>query len=679
VTFASEQESRQTTAAAEPIDEVIVTARKIEENVQDVPMSVQVLDAALLDVTNPTAFLDLQYAVPGLVVNNLGLNGSGFSLRGIADQGGSGVSVATHMNGVYLGSTHLAAATLFDLERIEALKGPQGTLYGRNATGGSINLVPQSPEPVPGAGVEGAWGSFDTLRVKGHVNVPFDQSAVRVAFAVSGGDGYIRNSVDGRRFAEKDFRGLRVSYRADVTDRLSLDLMAQRVEDDGAIGELWLPRPDFLADPSDIRLATVTQPNPFLDISSTIASANLEFDLGFATLRSISGYAHSKAENLDDCAGLPILAGCIRSVMPLEHRQVSQELRLASLPDEGLSWLAGLYVYDADGDRRFYQLTPTINPEPTSDSFNTTSDRSVAAFGQAAWRLDDRWTISAGLRLSRDRQNATTIGSGTEDSPTGARFEDTWTNDNWRVEVEYQADAGILLYSSVATGHRPGGITFLPGGIPDPFGPEHLTAFESGVKISQPDGPGTLNVAAFVYDFHDMQVSTATITEDGLIFETDNAAKAEIVGVDAEGELRLGERLSLSAGVVWLPKREFVSYRNDLAGDTLSGNLLTRAPEWTVATAIDYVQPLAGLGNLNVRFEYHYRSSFFYTVDNNPLFAQGSFGLLNTYLQYEPAGGRWYAFASGRNLGGVDYMNQVFLQSSPGYPDTYEAGFGYRF
>ena len=199
------------------------------------------------------------------------------------------------------------------------------------------------------------------------------------------------------------------------------------------------------------------------------------------------------------------------------------------------------------------------------------------------------------------------------------------------------------------------------------------------MKIGPPDRSGTLNIAAFVYDFEDMQVSTSTITDDGLIFETDNAANAEIVGVDAEAALRLGDRLSLSAGVVWLPRREFASYRNDRTGDTLSGNLLTRAPEWTVATALDYVQPLAGQANIKVHIEYHYRSSFFYTVDNNPLFAQGPFGLLNTYVQFEPAGGRWYAFASGRNLGGEDYFNQVFLQSSPGYPVAYEAGVGYRF
>ena len=200
---------------AGPLEEVIVTARKTEESAQRVPMSIQVLSAEFLDVTDPTHFFDLQNSVPGLVVNNLGLNGAGFSLRAVADQGGSSLAVATHLNGVYLGSSNLSTARLFDLERIEILKGPQGTLYGRNSTGGSINLITRAPEHGFSADIEAAYGSFETARVQGHVNVPFSRSALRLAFIASNGDGFIRNSVDDRRFAAKDFWGVRAAYRVE--------------------------------------------------------------------------------------------------------------------------------------------------------------------------------------------------------------------------------------------------------------------------------------------------------------------------------------------------------------------------------------------------------------------------------------------------------------------------------
>jgi iron complex outermembrane receptor protein len=672
-------EEQPQTATEAPLDEVVVTARKTEESVHDVPMSVQVLTSKLLDVVDSTHLFDLQYKVPGLVVNNLGLNGAGFSLRGIADQGGTGLSVATQMNGVYLGNSHLAVARMFDLDRIEVLKGPQGTLYGRNATGGSINFIPQPALAEFSADVEAGWGSFDTARVQGHVNVPFEKSALRVAGIISAGDGFIRNSVDERRFAENDFRGLRVSYRATPSDRLRVDVMAQQVTDDGAAGELWLPRPDFLPDPSDIRLTTVTLANPFLETSVDNASVAVEYEFDSAKLYSITGYARGEVHNLDDCAGLPILAGCVRGVMPSRHEQVSQEFRLASSSDSRVEWLAGFYFYDDDGSRVYYQLTPVIDPNPTHDSVSTSSEKTIAAFGHAVWPLTDAWRIAGGLRINRENRHYATIGTGSEDSPTGIRSEDSWNNQSWRLDLEYRIGTEALAYAGVSTGFKSGGIDVLPGGAVDTFGPEQLTAYEAGFKARWPDKQLMLNAATFYYDYRDLQVSTSTITDDGLIFETDNAAKAEIVGFDIEGTLRAARRLVFSGGIVWLPKREFVEYRNDRTGDTLSGNKLVRAPEWTVTTAFDYEQPLPCDCRLSARLEYNYRSEYYYTIDNDPRFAQNKFGLLNLYLRFESGDDKWYIFAAGRNIGDEDYFYQVFLQASPGYPATYEAGFGYRF
>ena len=161
--------------------------------------------------------------------------------------------------------------------------------------------------------------------------------------------------------------------------------------------------------------------------------------------------------------------------------------------------------------------------------------------------------------------------------------------------------------------------------------------------------------------------------------DVDNAARAELYGLDVEFDFQASERFYVSAGAVWLPKREFVDFDDNSTGESLTGNELVRAPEWTVTGAIDYEHPLLDLGALSARLEYNYRSGYFYTPDNVPEFSQDSFGLLNLFLRFEAANERWYLFASGRNLTGEDYFNQVFFQSSPGYPDTYEVGAGYRF
>jgi iron complex outermembrane receptor protein len=673
-----------TAIGAETLDEVIVTARKFEESVQDIPMSVQVMSAELLDTVDLTRIYDLQFNVPGLVVNNLGLNGAGFALRGVADQGGSSLSVAPHLNGVYLGTSNLAITRLFDLDRIEVLKGPQGTLYGRNSTGGSLNFVTHAPEKEYSAKLEAAYGSFDTTRVQGYVNLPFDRLALRISYTGSEGDGFIRNSVDKRVFAEPDHWGLRASLRFDVNERLRIDGVVQHVFDDGASGELWLPQPDNLADPSDIRLTTVTLADPFLETRNANANINIDYDLDFVTLRSVTGYADSEIRDVDDCAGSPPLAGCVRSALPSRHHQWSQELQLVSKGretkgGETIDWLLGAYLYGDDAWRNYYQFAPVRAPIPAFDNYSASEESTRAAFGQATWRLGERWRITGGYRLSTETRDFEIVGTGGRDPQTLLKTRNDWQNDSWRLDLAYAINDDILAYAGVSTGFKSGGITVRGMGVLDDFAPENLTAYETGLKTQWPDRRLTLNAAAYYYDFRDLQITTFTFIDDEPIFETDNAARVEIYGIDSDASLQVSDRLTISGGVVWLPKREFVEYRNDLDGDTLSGNDMTRAPEWTVVVATNYEHPLRNRGTLAARAEYNYRSSFFYTPENVPEYAQDAFGLLNLFLSFEAASEKWYVFASGRNLGNADYFNQVFLQASPGYPDTYEAGFGYRF
>jgi len=187
-----------------------------------------------------------------------------------------------------------------------------------------------------------------------------------------------------------------------------------------------------------------------------------------------------------------------------------------------------------------------------------------------------------------------------------------------------------------------------------------------------------LNAAAFYYDFEDLQVSTLTLAGNRPGVDVANAAKAELYGVDAELSWQISDRLTIAGGAVWLPMREFVRFVDDASNVRISGNDLIRAPEWTANLALNYVQPLEVLGRLTGRLEYGYRGSHYFTKENDPLYAQDAFALLNLFLRFEPVGERWYVFASGRNLTNEDYFHQVLLQSSPGYPDNYEIGFGVR-
>ncbi len=668
--FASQAED------AEVLGEVIVTARKFEETLQDVPMSVQVLSAHYLADADVSSLYELQFSVPGLVVNTLGLLGARLSLRGVSDQAETGRAVAAHVNGVYLGDSRLPIARTFDLERIEVLKGPQGTLYGKNATGGSINFITRPPVNDSTAGVEAAYGSFSTTRVEGHVNLPLPAAAVRLALIASDGNGYIRNSVDDRRFAESDYLGVRASTRFELGD-LHIDVMAQHTEDDGAFGELWTPHPDFLPNPRDIRLTAVTQDDPHLDLENSLVTAGLDYDFGFATLHSVSGYARNEMDNLDDCAGTPFLLGCVRGGHDA-YTQWSQEVRLHLRGTGRAGGLVGLYYYEDDSESDFQEFVPLVNPIPNHNSQETGGESVAAIFGQATLQLAERWSVTGGLRLSREKQRFSTVGSGADDSPTLFVGRSSSSNHAWRIDVEYAADDDLRLYAGISTGYKSGAIQFRDGEL-DNVAPENLLAYEAGLKSQWMSRRLTLNAAAFFYDYQDLQVDSATIVDGELVFHIDNAAQARLYGIDAMTTFQLTDRLAVSGAVVWMPMREFTEYTNDLTGDTLSGNKLSRAPETSATAAIEYRHPLPASGRLTTRLEYAYRSGYYYTVDNNPSFAQDAFGLLNAIVNFESAGGRWYAFASGRNLTDEDYFYQVFVQSSPGLPNTFEVGAGFRF
>jgi iron complex outermembrane receptor protein len=353
-------------------------------------------------------------------------------------------------------------------------------------------------------------------------------------------------------------------------------------------------------------------------------------------------------------------------------------VRHGSGPIDGL---VGANYFDGDSANDHHQFLPLVNPMPINDSHSTERERAAGIFGQTNLRLSERSGLTAGLRFSSEENRVTTIGTGVQDSPTLLVDETSSDEISWRLDLEHAVSDAFLVYAGVSTGYNSGGVVTSPlrDGKPDRFDPEYLTAYEVGGKSRWLERRLTLNASAFYYDFEDMQVQTVRFDGDNLVAEIDNAARAELFGVEAEGAFEIVDRVTLSGGLVWMPKREFVEFTNDATGDTLSGNELVRAPEWSATAAVSGEHLWSGIGKLVARLELNYRSGVFSTKENDPLFAQGDLALLNLFLTLEQAGGRWYVFASGRNLTDENYFQQVFVQSSPGYPDTYEGGVGYRF
>jgi iron complex outermembrane receptor protein len=663
------------------LEQVIVTARKLPEEISDVPMSVQALTGTFVENQGETSLYQLQFDVPGLVINNRGMFGSGFAIRGVSDDGGGTLSIAPHLNGVYLGLSNLALARMFDVEHIEIVKGPQGTLYGRNAIGGLINVVTRLPENEFDAELQGAIGSFNTSRIQGHVNLPAESLSVRLAFIGSEGDGYIRNSIDGRRFGEEDFFGVRGSLQLRPTTALTIDLTAQHVEDDGASGELWLPRKDYLPDPRNIHVSRVTLADPYLMSKDDFVSVDLDYDLGNTKLRSITGYARNVTRSRDDCAAFPGLEGCVRGVEPLRYEQRSQELRLESTGAQSIDWVIGAYYASSDEAQHFHTSIPDIAPVPLNRSDSVSESTAYAVFGQAIHSLGERSRLTGGLRFSRESNRVSSAGDGIFDNPSLTFAEGTWDSTSWRVGYEFEPNALTLLFASISTGFKSGGVTtvLLPNGEFDDYSPEKLLAFEVGITATLPGLRSRLRLSAFDYDYQDMQVHTVAVLADQIVDVIDNAAATEIYGLDLSATTAISSRVTFSGGLVWMPKREFVEFMDPLNQILLSGNKISRAPEWSVSSAINYRVPISSKGELSVSAYYGYRSEYFFTKENDPIFAQEGFGLLDVVLRFESVTDRWYAFCAARNVLDTDYFLQAFIQSSPGYPANYDLGFGFRF
>lgn len=662
------------------IEEIVVTARKLSEELFRVPMSLSTLSGDLLQDTRLDNLYDMQYDVPGLVVTSMGLWGAKVAIRGVSDDGGSSPTVATSLDGVALEQAGAALTRLFDVDRIEVLKGPQGTLYGRNSTGGTINVISRVPENELGAAFEVSRGSFDTTRIQGFVNVPAGDVTVRFAAIASEGDGFIHNTVDKRRFAEEDYDGVRISLRLAPSDALTIDLRAQRVRDDGGSAELWLPRIDNLVDPKNIYLTTVTEDEPFLATTDEVGSITVDYLARRFMFQSISAYSSSLTRNLDDCGVVVGLESCTRGARPADYLQRSQEFHLSALPGTTNPWLVGVYYLDGESFTRFFNYVPLRLPLPIND-YTATGDRQAwAVYGNLTRKLGPRWSALVGLRMSRETARWSSYGTGINDSPTPVARRGAWDNSSWRLGLQYSPSEQTLLYASAATGFRSGGLsTGAPGGEYASYDPEFLRAYEAGLNWRSRQRRFDLRSGAFVYDYHDMQVRSTVLIDTALRSVVDNAARARLQGLEFSSAIILGGGWSANAGAVWLDRREFVEFTSQLSGEDLSGNTLSRAPALTATLALAYERPVREAGNFSLRLGYNQRSSFFFTKENETWSLQQGFGLLNVSAQFEANDGRWHWFASGRNLTAEKYFNQVFLQSSPGRPRTLETGFGWRF
>lgn len=687
------------TGAEDQLDEIIVTAQRRSERLQDVPVTVTAFGAAEIEQARLRQIDDIAGRTPGLNFDAFPASQPRITIRGIgsSDRGAAGdPSSAVFLDEIYLGRPAAVAFDAFDVSRIEVLKGPQGTLYGRNVVGGAINVVTGRPSlDEVDAAVEATVGNYERLEAAGFVNVPLVQGkwAARASGAVRTHDGYSRNSFTGNRVDDQDTRSGRLHLAGEPSETVRVLLTV-----DGTRDRATGPAQHVLdLDTEDPRSALWTVDRDRKHIASSTdgyqnkdtwgVRGQLEWDLPFASLTYLGSYRDLDYNVFYDLDGGNSATNAINISGGNDETSdfSSHELRLTALPDSHIQWVAGLYNFNSDTDR-----TDTLVIDmgrPATEIYTQAAKlNSYAAYGDATVPLGEQFSLIGGLRYSRDEKDyrvsntaGTAVLRGSErfDVTTSDSYE-AWT---WRGGAQYKLDRDHQLYAMVSRGFKSGGFQDTPGSAEeaaDSFDPEYATQYEVGQKSSFLDGLLIWNNTLYVMKYTDLQTRR---TLPNLSIVTENAGKATIQGYETYLQWRpfKGANLTATYGYTDATFDEFAPE----PGEDYAGNRLSRTPKHKLVISPSYETFLESGHSLLFAADYRYESMIFDDNSNEGPERRAPTHFVDGRIVFNSVSGNWSLSLWGKNLTNeVTRTHQlVFLGANFGAynpPRTFGATLGWR-
>ena len=697
------------------LEEVIVSAQRREQDAQDVPVSLLAFSGEDLRELNVASVSDLARFTPNLMIRNtVGNSMPTVTIRGIGNisgdinSAGSSPSAAFHVDEVYLGSPAFLGFQLFDVQRVEVLKGPQGTLFGRNTTAGTVNVYSNRPSGTPGGELEVGYDNFQAFTGSGYVTGPLSDSVnYRLAGSYAKGDTYYRRP-NGNRLDGPDKFALRALFDATAGDAdLLLNLHGGR-DRSGVIRPHLIGYRgegcDFLQtgkqDPSrcvngvggptyEDRYRVDGSREDTFRFDGFGGSLRAEVPVGGLDLVSITAWERLNAFIPEEGDSDPAV-GFFEYDERSRVRQYSQELRISDQPDWG-GWTVGLYAIreQARSINRNYLFGGPLSDAGT----DLDTDRETTAyslFGQTEISLSEPATLVLGLRGTEDRQEldvssslgeffgGAILGIPQEDpiwDPATRRYvtlpptEESKSESNLSgtLGLNYALDVDTLAYISVRSGYRSG--QFPTGSViavRNPTRPEELYAYEIGIKTQSDDGRFRFNASLFHYDYRDLQVSSIVVLDNQPVGSLTNADKARVRGFDLDANWNATEAVSLSAAIGYADA-EFTRFDALQPGGVeridRSGQPLPNAPELTATLGIRVDVPL-GDGTLSTSINGTYRSKVLFSyLTDRPLdrwFRDPSATKLNARIAWIAPGDRLEVAAFIDNVGDEETAYQMF-------------------
>lgn len=686
------------------VTDIVVTAQRRDERLQDVPIAVTALSETALQNLQASDVGDLEGSVPNLTIHEGDASNAVVYVRGVgqidslafADPG-----VGIYIDDVYLGRAQGAFLSVYDVDRIEVLRGPQGTLYGRNTIGGAVKFVSSPLTNDLHYRAEATYGNYDELELKGSVGGALidDVLLAKAAISYSRRDGYSDNAFDGSDDGDKNQLAGRLALEfrpgSDVRFRLNVDASRDRPDHSRtpARATAVFGYPATLDNPFKVNANF----NGLSDLDTFGASLTGEWDVSDAlTLKSISAYRElDYATELDlDATPLAIFGTYVDE----QQHQYSQEIQLNYSSDR-FNGVAGVYYFDEKDVTISGIFGPVI--EFISASLNDQHNRSVAFYGQGSYELTDKLSLTGGMRYTYEKKNffrTQEFFAATAPYPvpygTGAEVTRIDTDHSWdaftpKVGIDYKVNDDVLAYASVSRGFKSGGFDGRAnndaGAVP--YDPETLWAYEVGVKSTLLDRKLIANLAVFWNDYKDLQLSSFTADDNGdftALFT--NAGAATIRGAELELQARPVPALNLNLTVGYLDAH-YDEYIGDEGADLSDERELVNAPKWSTRLGATYVFDLGGSGDLTAGADVSYRSKTYPTVSSSEVLAQDKYALVDAFLRWSDKDDHFYVQAGVKNLTDKRYREQGFdLSDSLGYqlayygaPRTYRLTVGTRF
>ncbi len=649
------------------IDSIVVTAEKREENLQDTAIAISAFAGDSLENRGIDDISNFQSLVPGL---HVGQEQDGFkvSLRGIGIQGTSSITdsgVAFYIDNFYLPRPAGGSAIFYDVDRIEVLRGPQGTLYGRNATGGVVNVISNEPSFDYEGKIGATYGSRNLWEIRGVANLPFsDNIAGRFSVVRTEEDGYITNinspsadddphGSDGDLTArgqllfemENDLEVLLSATYSDINGTGVAMHFLERSMVPGGPGPaqaLFLTVPP---DPTDPRIVDNDFPS-WNDTETLSTFIRVQKSFGLVDMWFQAGKLWQDTSVQQDFDGSPVNLSVFNKEQ--ENEAESFEFRLSSNNSGPLEWIIGAYYFAEDTHIfRRVRLNGFVAPPGPGfislpdfllDEFGDSS--TVAGFGSATYSITDDFRVTGGVRYTADKKTGSLFNSlnfGAPTRPDLTDIEEKFTKVTWKGGLEYDIADNALAYLNISSGYKAGGFNITSNG--SPYDPEDVIAYEVGLKSNPFDGRAQINIDGFYYDYTDLQLSSLQFIGGAPGQFTTNAGEATLWGVELDTQYELSDNLLATFTYAYV-NAEFDDYCNldpreptpmptdpvpvgctdpDPGETVLNGNKLPYVADHTITGGLQYGFDLGNAGSVVAAINTTWHSEMFLREYNDPV------------------------------------------------------------